>query len=49
MKRQRSDKVLIWLDQRAIDRLTVERRRGDDYSDTIIRLAAVRHASLNGS
>lgn len=34
-------KVFVWLDRRAMDRLTDERRRGEDLSDTIIRLAAV--------
>jgi hypothetical protein len=38
---ERSDtgKIFVWLERRAIDRLTVERRRGEDFSDTIIRLA----------
>jgi hypothetical protein len=29
----------IWIDPRAIDRLEAERRRGEEFSDTIIRLA----------
>jgi hypothetical protein len=41
--------IYIWLDRRAMDRLTAERRQGEDYSDVIIRLAAVGHESLNGS
>jgi hypothetical protein len=29
----------VWLDRRAMDRLTAERRRGEDLSDNILRLA----------
>jgi hypothetical protein len=48
---QRSDtgKVFIWLDRWAMNRLEAERLRGEDLSDTIIRLAGVGHAALNGS
>jgi hypothetical protein len=48
---ERSDtgKVFIWIVRQAMDRLTAERRRGEDLSDTIIRLAAVEHASPSGS
>jgi hypothetical protein len=33
---------LIWLERRAMDRLTAARRRGEDLSDAIIRLAATK-------
>jgi hypothetical protein len=42
-KRSETGKVFIWLDRWAMDRLTAERRRGEDLSDTIIRLAAAEH------
>jgi hypothetical protein len=31
---------LIWIDRRVMDHLTAVRHRGEDLSDTIIRLAA---------
>jgi hypothetical protein len=40
VRRTETGKVFIWLDRRAMDRLTAARRRGDDMSDTFIRLAA---------
>jgi hypothetical protein len=38
--RRETGKVFIWLDRWAMDHLTAERRRDEDLSDTIIRLAA---------
>jgi hypothetical protein len=42
-KAQRSDtgKVFVWLDRRAMDRVNGERRRGEDLSDTMVRLATL--------
>jgi hypothetical protein len=40
MRRTETGKVFIWLDRREMDRLSAARRRGEDLSDTIIRLAA---------
>jgi hypothetical protein len=40
-ERSETGKVFIWLDRWAMDRLTAERRRGEDLSDTIIRVATV--------
>ncbi len=42
VERSETGKVFVWLDRRAMDRLTAERRRGEDLSDTNIRLAADR-------
>ncbi len=39
VERGETGKVSVWLDRWAMDRLTAERRRGEDLSDTIIRLA----------
>jgi hypothetical protein len=38
---ERSDtgKIFVWLERRAIDRLEAERRRGEDFSDVIVRIA----------
>jgi hypothetical protein len=41
IERSESGKVFVWIERQAMDRLTAERRRGEDFSDTIIRLAAV--------
>jgi hypothetical protein len=41
----RLGRFFIWIARQAMDRLSAERRRGEDYSDTIIRLAAVGHES----
>jgi hypothetical protein len=40
VQRSETGKVFIWLERRALGRLEAERRRGEDFSDTIIRLAA---------
>jgi hypothetical protein len=38
---------LIWLEARWVDKLSAIRSPGESYSDVILRLAAVRHESLN--
>jgi hypothetical protein len=40
LERTTNGKVFVHLDRRAIDRLTAERRRGENLSDTIVRLAS---------
>jgi hypothetical protein len=39
-ERSETGKVFIWIERQAMNRLTAERRRGEDFSETITRLAA---------